>query len=145
MSAGRSCRALGAKDSTAVQSRPRKQTSERTRDRAELAKLGNCGNRGTVKIHGVSDGGEPCDLEPSGATKDHGFEPAQAHPQHQRQHVCCMSCLVSEQGEGVVGLLRCFSPAKGPWSPLCELTTAGYLLLLGFLYSSPKLEWTVSP
>lgn len=52
MSAGRSCRALGAKDSTAVQSRPRKQTSERTRDRAELAKLGNCGNRGTVKIHG---------------------------------------------------------------------------------------------
>lgn len=51
MSAGSSCRALGAKDSTAVQSGPRKQTSERTRDRAELS-WGTVGTGGQWRFMG---------------------------------------------------------------------------------------------
>lgn len=68
MSAWSSCRALGVKDSTSVQSRPREQTSETAGDGAELS-WGTVGVRGAAEKHGMGDGGEPCDLEPSGATK----------------------------------------------------------------------------
>lgn len=57
------------KGSTAVQNRLREQTSERTRDRAELSwETVRAG--GIVKNHEMGDGGEPCDLEPRNATKD---------------------------------------------------------------------------